>query len=488
MLNSKQLALLQKLKEFPLIASVQAREGSPLAAPEHLLPMAMASLAEGVRVLRLEGVAAINLIKRHSNAPIIGLIKRSYVDSEVYITPTSLEVDELLETGCEMIAIDVTDRRRPAGAQLKELVEKVHGAGRLVLADCDTASSAAKAVDLGCDAVSTTLGGYTLDRPKTDGPDLDLLRQIAFNKPPIFLAEGRFEERWQIEAALRIGADGVVVGGALNDPYKNTARLAPAPRVRGNVGAVDIGGTWLRFGLFSDEWQLMQSWKTALPADPLERIRWIKELIRESKPRRVGVSTGGVVNRCCEVIHAKPTIPGHVGTNFFELAEEIDVDERDPVIALNDGLATAWAHACHPEFAGLNVASLTIGTGVGCGYVHRGRLVLGPNGEPPHLNDLPAIGGRSYEELLGGAALSPSPSDDQKLLAREAASNAVRTLATLLMPDVIVLAGTVGLQPWLQIETPVDPQWQKAEIALSPFGSEAGLYGAAALALYPPRV
>ena len=56
-LNCKQSTLLQKLKGCPLIASVQARDGSQLSAPEHLLPMAVASLAEGVQVLRLEGVA-----------------------------------------------------------------------------------------------------------------------------------------------------------------------------------------------------------------------------------------------------------------------------------------------------------------------------------------------------------------------------------------------------------------------------------------------
>ena len=39
----------------------------------------------------------------------IGIIKQVYSDSGVYITPTMAEVDALVGTGVEIIAMDATD-------------------------------------------------------------------------------------------------------------------------------------------------------------------------------------------------------------------------------------------------------------------------------------------------------------------------------------------------------------------------------------------
>ena len=85
-------ALLATLDSVPLVASVQASPGSPLNDPGVLLRMAKASLQEGVKVLRLEGAENISLIRKETGAACIGLIKRRYEDSEVYITPTNAEV------------------------------------------------------------------------------------------------------------------------------------------------------------------------------------------------------------------------------------------------------------------------------------------------------------------------------------------------------------------------------------------------------------
>ncbi len=44
------------------------------------------------------------------------------------------------------------------------------------MADCGSLDDAAAAVDAGADLIGTTLAGYTGERAKTDGPDLDLAR------------------------------------------------------------------------------------------------------------------------------------------------------------------------------------------------------------------------------------------------------------------------------------------------------------------------
>ena len=68
----------------------------------------------------------------------IGIIKRNYDDSEIYITPTKKEVDELLTTRCEMIALDCTDRKRPGNENLGELIKYIKENNVLVMADIST--------------------------------------------------------------------------------------------------------------------------------------------------------------------------------------------------------------------------------------------------------------------------------------------------------------------------------------------------------------
>ncbi len=68
---------------------------------------------EGVNVVRLEGVKNIKAIKPEVPVPVIGLLKRTYPGSDVYITPAAQDVDALIELGCEIVALDGTQRARP---------------------------------------------------------------------------------------------------------------------------------------------------------------------------------------------------------------------------------------------------------------------------------------------------------------------------------------------------------------------------------------
>ncbi|RYG15777.1 N-acetylmannosamine-6-phosphate 2-epimerase, partial [bacterium] len=219
--------LLDKLRQAPLIASVQATKG-PLDHEDTLQRLAKASLQEGVGVVRLEGVKAVRRLMPGLGVPIIGLLKRSYPDSEVYITPTAQDVDSMLDMGVHVLAMDGTLRPRPKGHELKALIERAHRRKTLVMADCDSLESAMHAASLGADIIGTTLAGYTDARPMTTGPDLELLREIVRAVDVPVIAEGRYSQRWEVDAALRIGAVAVTVGGALNDPVKQTRALWPS--------------------------------------------------------------------------------------------------------------------------------------------------------------------------------------------------------------------------------------------------------------------
>ena len=76
-----------------LIVSVQAPEASPMRDPEVIAAMAEASLNNGAIGVRLESPEHIGAVRRRCpEALIIGLWKRSFSDSEVYITPRWHEI------------------------------------------------------------------------------------------------------------------------------------------------------------------------------------------------------------------------------------------------------------------------------------------------------------------------------------------------------------------------------------------------------------
>lgn len=463
--------LLAVLREAPLVASVQAPAGSPCDDPQVIRAMTLASMSQGVQVVRLQGVPAIQAVQRAADPVIIGLIKRVYLDSEVYITPTVVEVHEVAAAGAQVVALDATARTRPEDAALVDLVRIAHGLGLVVMGDCDSVESMRHAVACGCDLVGTTLSGYTAKSPHRAGPDLDLVRAARELGVPV-IAEGRYEETWQVRAALAAGAVGVVVGGALNDPVKTTHKFLSAARPAPRVGAVDLGGTWLRWAVWEDG-RLCAHEKVALPPTHLQRLDWIAGHACRAGVDRIGVSAGGVVDPAtARVTDAKDFIADYVGRSFALAGVD--------VFALNDGLATAWGHAAYADWYGERVATVALGTGVGCGVAGPRDVETNGTGDYPRLNDLPVAQGKTFEDLLGGLNLGPSPDAHDIEVAKATAQLAVETVRSLFQPDRVVVCGGVGLAPWMAsvlAETGVD---------VSPFGPDAGLMGAAMLAANPP--
>lgn len=467
---------LARLSSCPLIASAQASPGSPLQEPAILDRLAQASVGQGVEVLRLQGIETIGTVKQWFQGPVVGLIKRGYADSTVYITPTLKEVNELLEAGCEVIALDATPDWRPGGVTLQQLVERIHQAGRLAWADCDSMESLHYAAQGGCDLFSTTLAGYTKRASATEGPDLALLAEMVKAAPGPVIAEGRFQQPWQAAMALRIGAAGVVIGGSLNDPVKQTSWFLKGLPKPETVGAVDLGGTWLRFALVDPSMNLLEIRRTPQLQTRMERMAWIREQVRDSGVARVGVSAGGTIDpKTGEVWEAKDFIPEYLGTVF-----RLDGVE---MTALNDGLATAWGHFCRPGNSAQRVASLALGTGVGAGLAMNGGILCGPRGEYPRWNDLPLPSGKTVEEVLGGLSLTSTPSSAQMQEAEGAARFVLRSMDQLWMPDKIVITGGVGLSDWMKESLSALPEQIGAAVEFGP--EESGLLGAAALVLSP---
>ena len=76
--------------------------------------------------------------------------------------------------------------------------------------------------------MGTTLAGYTPDRAKTDGPDLDLLAEFTARLETPVVPEGRVHTPAQARAALEAGAFAVVVGTAITHPSSITSWFVSA--------------------------------------------------------------------------------------------------------------------------------------------------------------------------------------------------------------------------------------------------------------------
>lgn len=79
----------------------------------------------GAVAIRANSVVDIAAIRASVSLPVIGIIKRDYPDSEVFITATMKEIDELMTVTPEIIALDATARPRPNGETLADLVAQI---------------------------------------------------------------------------------------------------------------------------------------------------------------------------------------------------------------------------------------------------------------------------------------------------------------------------------------------------------------------------
>ncbi|MFQ6299529.1 N-acetylmannosamine-6-phosphate 2-epimerase [Yersinia enterocolitica] len=210
-LNVTKISRLRHQLQNGLIASCQPVPGSAMDTPEIVAAMALAALAGGAVGLRVEGISNIEAVRRVTDAPIIGIIKRDLPDSEVRITPWLEDVDALSTAGADIIAFDVTCRPRPVSVE--DLFQRVQATGCLAMADASSIEDGLLAYRLGIDFIGTTLSGYT-QTPVPTEPDLELVKQLSQAGCKV-IAEGRYNSPALAAAAISAGAYAVTVGSAI---------------------------------------------------------------------------------------------------------------------------------------------------------------------------------------------------------------------------------------------------------------------------------
>ena len=223
--------MLEKLNK-QLIVSCQALPGEPLYIENGtMMPlMARAAKKAGAVAIRTNGVTDVKEIKKETGLPVIGLIKRQYEGFPQHITVTMKEIDELMEAGADIIALDCTLRDRVDGKTVNQFVKDIKEKypDILLMADISTYEEGINAWKCGVDIVGTTMSGYTDYTSKKDEPDYELMERLAKDTDIPVIGEGKIHYPDQAVKALQTGVWAIVVGGAITRPLEIAQRFQKA--------------------------------------------------------------------------------------------------------------------------------------------------------------------------------------------------------------------------------------------------------------------
>ncbi len=217
-----------------LIVSCQALEHEPLYTKEGgVMPlMAKAAAQSGAVGIRANTVRDITQIKAVVDLPVIGIIKKDYPGTPMYITVTMAEVDALVECGVDILAVQGTSALRPDGSTAADFIRQIKAKypQQLIMADIATLEEAMACAEAGADFVGTTMRGYTPETKGIDDIDFSFITELTQKCPAKVIAEGHIHSPEQAVQALQAGAFALVVGGAITRPAEITARFTGAIR------------------------------------------------------------------------------------------------------------------------------------------------------------------------------------------------------------------------------------------------------------------
>ncbi|WP_416799015.1 putative N-acetylmannosamine-6-phosphate 2-epimerase [Ciceribacter azotifigens] len=492
-----------------LIVSCQPVPGGPFDTVASIVAYARVAEASRAAGLRIEGGANVAAVAQASPLPIIGLTKRDLDDSPVRITPLLCDVIDLCEAGATVIAVDATDRPRPV--PVCELIAEIKRHGRLAMADISTESEARKAIAAGADIIGTTMSGYVGDAPTPKEPDLELVRVCAQLGAPVF-AEGRYNSPELARAAIRAGADAVVVGSAITRPEHVTdwfrQAVETAARPTTPVLAFDIGGTKTLAALVHGN-DVLERRVIPTPTDVGSDV-WLATVADLAKgwDGRYKCAAAAVTGRVDGDLWSALN-PGTLAIpEGFSLAKRFTAVLGTRVLAVNDAQAAAWGEYRFGAGRGRDMAFLTVSSGIGGGLVLGGRLLRGVRGMAGSLGQIPLCGpGGSVrlETLASGfgianaarchghdgdaravfAAASAGETWAQDIL-RDAATRlaaAIAGLQAVVDPECIVIGGGVGLAEGfialLREALATYPEAVVPDLAAAELGADAGIIGVA---------
>ncbi|MFV9507333.1 MAG: ROK family protein [Oscillochloridaceae bacterium umkhey_bin13] len=303
------------------------------------------------------------------------------------------------------------------------------------------------------------------------------------------------------------------------------------------VIAIDLGGTQLRAGLIRADGTIIAHQRTATLVDegPIAVVGRMLSLIAQVslhlpegvKPKALGVGAPGPLDPTTGIVYSPPHMPGW---DAFPLRAMLAEAIALPVFIGNDANAAALGEW---RFGGgrgrRDLVYVTVSTGIGGGVISDGQLLLGQLGAAAELGFMimDPEHGTVWEDLASGTALGlaaaramlDQPASQLHQLAGPATVTAAHVaqaaaagdaLAQALMerearllglgfasimhlfsPELILVGGSVVLNnpellaqaraiAYAHLKVPI---YRSIPIELAHLGEQAGLLGAAALAL-----
>lgn len=145
------------------------------------------------------------------------------------------------------------------------------------------------------------------------------------------------------------------------------------------VLAIDVGGTKISYSIINENGEFLDEVnKKSTPKDINELINIFKEVIsnNENKVDMISFATAGAVNlENTRVDSSTPNLPkGYNDIDFSKLSKK-------PVYVENDANAAAWAeYKVGAAIGDRNTIIITLGTGVGGGFIVDGKMLRGKSG------------------------------------------------------------------------------------------------------------
>ena len=121
------------------------------------------------------------------------------------------EIDELMEVGPEIIAVDATSDLRPGNITIDQFFGQIKEKypDQLLMADCSTIEEAIHADELGFDFIGTTMVGYTDRKARGDRIEgkriFEILRKIVANVKNKVIAEGNINTPQKARRVIELG-------------------------------------------------------------------------------------------------------------------------------------------------------------------------------------------------------------------------------------------------------------------------------------------
>lgn len=158
---------------------------------------------------------------------------------------------------------------------------------------------------------------------------------------------------------------------------------------------IDIGATFVKYGAIDTDGHILFSDRTptrggegkdaalsAIVGSAVELVRWAKK--SGHTPVSVGVGSPGTINPHTHAIQPpSPNIPVIVGVSFPDLIKK---ETGLPTHVDNDANCAAWGEYRFGAGRGIdNLICLTVGSGLGSGFIIDGRILSGPSGSAGEL-------------------------------------------------------------------------------------------------------